>query len=92
MILSYFNILAIALVYNLFTNMTEDIHLDTLVDQIKWMCLLFKKCGAQIEAKGEYFMLLINNIFVYLGMCRPPCQKNLILINILYLLNNYFSY
>lgn len=56
MILSYFNILAVALVYNLFTNMTEDIHLNVIIDQIRWMCLLFKKCGAQIEAKGDYFV------------------------------------
>lgn len=53
MILSYSNILAVALVYNISMNMTEDIHLDIIIDQIRWICILFKKFGAQIETKGN---------------------------------------
>uniref|UniRef100_A0A2S2Q7I6 Dihydroxyacetone phosphate acyltransferase n=1 Tax=Sipha flava TaxID=143950 RepID=A0A2S2Q7I6_9HEMI len=53
MVLSYFNILAVALLYNISKNNTNDIPLDKIIDQISWISLLFKKCGAQIEAK-EY--------------------------------------
>jgi len=52
MVLSYSNILAVALMYNLSKNVFKDIHLNVLVDQIKWISILFKKCGAQIEVKG----------------------------------------
>lgn len=57
MILSYSNILAVALVYNLFKNMTKDVHLDIIIDQINWISILFKKCGAQIETKGLYILI-----------------------------------
>lgn len=57
MILSYFNILAVALIYNLSKNMTEDIHLDIIMNQVCWISALFKKCGAQIEVPGK---LLLN--------------------------------
>lgn len=53
MILSYFNILAVALLYNLSKNKCEDIHFDVAIDQITWISKLFKKCGAQIEARGK---------------------------------------
>lgn len=53
MVLSYFNILAITLIYNFAKNKTEYIHLDTIIDQINWISTLFKKCGAQIEANGK---------------------------------------
>lgn len=33
--------------------MTENIHLDIIIDQLNWIVTLFKKCGAQIEAKGK---------------------------------------
>lgn len=76
MILSYFNILAVALIYNLSKNMTEDIHLDKLINQIIWISKLFKKCGAQIEVRDvditsriidtirlhQHFVTLNNNI------------------------------
>jgi len=52
MILSYSNILAVILVYNLFQNATQTVHLDTVIDQISWISILFKKCGAKIETKG----------------------------------------
>ncbi|XP_060857362.1 dihydroxyacetone phosphate acyltransferase isoform X1 [Metopolophium dirhodum] len=51
MILSYFNILSVALIYNLSKNMTEAIHLDEIINQISWISTLFKKCGAQIEVQ-----------------------------------------
>lgn len=54
MILSYFNILAVALIYNLSKNITEGIHLSIIIDQISWMSKLFKKCGAQIETRGNF--------------------------------------
>jgi len=53
MILSYFNILAVALIYNLSKNKTEEIHLDVIINQIRWISKLFKKCGAQIEVQGK---------------------------------------
>jgi len=53
MILSYFNILSVALIYNLSKNMTEAIHLDEIINQISWISTLFKKCGAQIEVQGK---------------------------------------
>ncbi|XP_022163065.1 dihydroxyacetone phosphate acyltransferase isoform X2 [Myzus persicae] len=52
MILSYFNILSVALIYNLSKNMTEAIHLDVIINQVSWISALFKKCGAQIEVQG----------------------------------------
>lgn len=54
MVLSYFNILAVSLIYNISKNNTEDISLDKIIDQISWISILFKKCGAQIEAKGNF--------------------------------------
>lgn len=54
MVLSYFNILAVTLIYNVSKNKTDDVHLDKIVDQISWISILFKKCGAQIEAKGNF--------------------------------------
>lgn len=53
MILSYSNILAVALIYNLSKNKTEDIHLNIIINQISWISTLFKKCGAQIEVEGK---------------------------------------
>lgn len=52
MILSYSNILAVALIYNLSKNKTEDIHLNIIINQISWISTLFKKCGAQIEVEA----------------------------------------
>lgn len=37
--------------------MSNDVHLDTVIDQIGWISTLFKKCGAQIETKGNFFNL-----------------------------------
>lgn len=54
MVLSYSNILAITLIYNLFKNKTECVHLDTIIEQINWISTFFKKCGAQIEANGKF--------------------------------------
>lgn len=53
MILSYSNILAVALIYNLSKNKTEDIHLNIIINQIRWISTLFKKCGAQIEVESK---------------------------------------
>lgn len=62
MILSYFNILAVTLIYNLSKNMTElYVHLDIITEQINWISILFKKCGAQIETKGKFYE---NNKYV----------------------------
>lgn len=54
MIVSYFNLIAVVLIYNLFNTTTDNIHLDIMIDQIKWISTLFEKCGAQIEAKGIF--------------------------------------
>jgi len=54
MILSYFNILAVTLTYNVYKNMTEWVHLDIITDQIGWISVFFKKCGARIETKGKF--------------------------------------
>lgn len=54
MIISYFNIVAVVLIYNLFNKMTDDIHLDIMIEQIIWIRTLFEKCGAQIETKGIF--------------------------------------
>uniref|UniRef100_A0A2H8TI04 Dihydroxyacetone phosphate acyltransferase n=1 Tax=Melanaphis sacchari TaxID=742174 RepID=A0A2H8TI04_9HEMI len=63
MILSYFNILAVALIYNLSKNNTEDIHLDKVTYQISWISKLFKKCGAQIEVQDiDITRRIINTI------------------------------
>lgn len=53
MILSYFNILAVVLLYNLSKSVTEGIHLSIIIDQINLMSNLLKKCGAQIETRGK---------------------------------------
>ncbi|VVC29513.1 Hypothetical protein CINCED_3A006445 [Cinara cedri] len=53
MILSYFNILAVALAYNYFRNKTYVIHIDVMVIQIKWISELLRKCGAEIEAEDS---------------------------------------
>jgi len=53
MILSYFNILAVALIYNLSKNLTEDVDFDIIIKQISWIGTLFKKCGSQIEVQGK---------------------------------------
>lgn len=54
MILSYFNILAVVIIYNLYENTFKDVHLNIVIDQVNWISTLFKKCGAQIETKGKF--------------------------------------
>lgn len=53
MVLSYFNLLAVALAYNFFKNKTNSTHIDLIVVQIIWISQLLKKCGAQIETEGK---------------------------------------
>ncbi|XP_060848159.1 dihydroxyacetone phosphate acyltransferase isoform X1 [Rhopalosiphum padi] len=93
MILSYFNILAVALIYNLSKNKTEEIHLDIIINQIRWISKLFKKCGAQIEVQDvditsriidtiqlhQHFVTLKDNIIHF--------QKNYSKYNNIYPIN-----
>ncbi|XP_050438343.1 dihydroxyacetone phosphate acyltransferase isoform X2 [Adelges cooleyi] len=49
MVLSYVNILAVALNYNLSRHSIKTVQLDIVVNQINWIKNLLRKCGARIE-------------------------------------------
>ncbi|XP_050530534.1 dihydroxyacetone phosphate acyltransferase isoform X2 [Daktulosphaira vitifoliae] len=50
-VLSYINILAVDLIFCLSKNYSNQIHLDTVIDNIFWINKLFEKCGATVEIK-----------------------------------------